>query len=157
MATFPGPIRTAAHVPTHEPDDLVIINKPGSWQSHECNLVQSVSRIIFESGLLYPMLSTVGLILNNIPILEMVPFDPYPTITLSAGIAPTLILVRAKFGKNIESLQPQLSDICFTGRQPTRKSSDTAAQVGSLGNLSTGRVDGERWDEQRIADGKEIP
>ncbi|ESK83553.1 hypothetical protein Moror_12100 [Moniliophthora roreri MCA 2997] len=102
--------------------------------------VGSVSRIILESGSLYPILGVVGLVLNNTTVL---PFDFYPLLTLSAGIAPTLIMVRGKLGKNVESLQDQVSDIRFpsqSARQPTSIMSQ--APVHSVGNPSTAAVEG---------------
>ncbi|KAK7039040.1 hypothetical protein VNI00_010432 [Paramarasmius palmivorus] len=61
--------------------------------------VQTVYRIILESGILYPFFQITGLILHNV----------------SDGIAPTLIMVRAKLGKNVESLQESqaVSDMRF--------------------------------------------
>ncbi|EEB91407.1 hypothetical protein MPER_10234, partial [Moniliophthora perniciosa FA553] len=122
--------------------------------------VQSVSRIILESGALYPVLGIIGLILANemyaqrVTIDEM-PIDFFPLIRLSAGIAPTLIIVRAKLGKNVESLQDQVSDICFTSRAvPGEGTSSTGsrAQVHSIGNLSMVSAGG---DDQRGAGRKD--
>ncbi|ESK82051.1 hypothetical protein Moror_13425 [Moniliophthora roreri MCA 2997] len=77
-------------------------------------LIQSVYRMILESGSLYPMLSIINLIVVNSTTFDEAPFDCYPLATLSAAIAPTLIMVRAKLGKNIESLEDQILDIRFT-------------------------------------------
>ncbi|ESK83551.1 hypothetical protein Moror_12098 [Moniliophthora roreri MCA 2997] len=113
--------------------------------------VQSVSRIILESGLLYPVMSIAGLIMANTMPFGVMPFDFYPLVVLSAGIAPTLTMVRVKLGRNIETLQDQVSDIHFTSRQVPLESISTRsqAQVRSVVNISMGQVD------TAIIDGKE--
>ncbi|KAK7041870.1 hypothetical protein VNI00_008827 [Paramarasmius palmivorus] len=62
-----------------------------------------ISRIILESGLLYPLFTIVGLVLTQVPSQpDAIPFDAYPLVTLTAlsqGIAPTLIIVRARIEK----------------------------------------------------------
>ncbi|ESK83873.1 hypothetical protein Moror_13484 [Moniliophthora roreri MCA 2997] len=84
-------------------------------------IVQSISRIILESGIIYPVTSIANLILANAsPTSELPPFDFWPLVSLSAGIAPTLIMVRAGFGKNIENLQDMVSDIHFASRQGSK-------------------------------------
>ncbi|KAI3618211.1 hypothetical protein WG66_005615 [Moniliophthora roreri] len=120
--------------------------------------IQSVSRIILESGSLYPVLGIIGMILANetssqrITIDEM-PIDFFPLIRLSAGIAPTLIIVRAKLGKNVESLQDQVSDIRFISRVAAPgegTSTGSRPRMHSIGNLSMSMasISGE---EQRAA------
>ncbi|ESK93529.1 hypothetical protein Moror_1643 [Moniliophthora roreri MCA 2997] len=81
----------------------------------------SVSRIILESGVLYPVFAIVGLITTNTTTMHAMPFDFWPPMVLVAGIAPTLISVRAKLGKNVESLQTQISDIHFSSRPAPRE------------------------------------
>uniref|UniRef100_A0A0W0G6G9 Uncharacterized protein n=1 Tax=Moniliophthora roreri TaxID=221103 RepID=A0A0W0G6G9_MONRR len=97
------------------------------------NLVQAVSRIIFESGILYPICIVASLIALNTKPQNQVAFDFYPVAVLSAGIAPTLIMVRAKLGKNVESMQDVVSDIRFTSRPAPREESDV--QIRSIGDL----------------------
>uniref|UniRef100_A0A0W0FNS0 Uncharacterized protein n=1 Tax=Moniliophthora roreri TaxID=221103 RepID=A0A0W0FNS0_MONRR len=84
-------------------------------------LASSVSRIILESGVLYPVFDIVGLIATNTTTMHAMPFDFWPPMVLVAGIAPTLISVRAKLGKNVESLQTQISDIHFSSRPAPRE------------------------------------
>ncbi|EEB89360.1 hypothetical protein MPER_12551 [Moniliophthora perniciosa FA553] len=67
--------------------------------SSDGNVMRSIPRIILESGLLYPTTALVGLII---------------------GIAPTLIIVRAKLGKTVESLQDRISEIQFMSRPAQR-------------------------------------
>ncbi|KAI3608467.1 hypothetical protein WG66_000915 [Moniliophthora roreri] len=74
-------------------------------------LMHSVSRIILESGLLYPAMSMINLITFYTATIDDLPLDFGPLVTLSAGIAPTLIMVRARLGKSVESLQDKVSDI----------------------------------------------
>uniref|UniRef100_A0A0W0EZK2 Uncharacterized protein n=1 Tax=Moniliophthora roreri TaxID=221103 RepID=A0A0W0EZK2_MONRR len=108
-------------------------------------LIDSVSRIILESGLLYPTMSIIALTTYSVTTVDTFPLDFTPVMNLSAAIAPTLIIVRAKLGKNVESLQTQaqVSDICFTcpcrttlreGTTTTRSISQE--QVYSIGHLS---------------------
>ncbi|KAK7045763.1 hypothetical protein VNI00_007164 [Paramarasmius palmivorus] len=88
-------------------------------------LVQSVSRIIIESGVIYPIVQIVSVIaINTSPGLG-VTFDFLPLATLSAAIAPTLILVRGRLGKNVESLQDTVSNIQFTSRVLVHDGADT--------------------------------
>uniref|UniRef100_A0A0W0G636 Uncharacterized protein n=1 Tax=Moniliophthora roreri TaxID=221103 RepID=A0A0W0G636_MONRR len=99
-------------------------------------LVHSVSRIILESGSLYPIMSIASLIVQNVVPVMVFPFDLFPLVVLSAGISPTLVIVRAKLGKNVESLQEQVSDIHFISR-PAPQAGTTASsqsQVHSIGN-----------------------
>ncbi|KAK7034047.1 hypothetical protein VNI00_012478 [Paramarasmius palmivorus] len=106
----------------------------------------------FESGILYPLFQIVGLIQINVTDAMIFPFDFFPIATLSAviihvrffrqllneihkqGIAPTLIMVRAKLGKNVENLETGevVSDIHFNDRaRPT--TTTTGSQVQSHG------------------------
>ncbi|KAK7018645.1 hypothetical protein VNI00_018356 [Paramarasmius palmivorus] len=58
------------------------------------------------------------LIIVNTIAPENISFDPAPLVALSAGMAPTLIMVRAKFGMNVESsMQEAISDIRFTDNE----------------------------------------
>ncbi|EEB94667.1 hypothetical protein MPER_06483 [Moniliophthora perniciosa FA553] len=66
---------------------------------------------------------------------------------MTQGIAPTLIMVCAKLGKNVESLQDQVSDIRFTSRPAPREGTQT--QIYSIENLDAGTR------QQKMADGKE--
>ncbi|KAK7018647.1 hypothetical protein VNI00_018358 [Paramarasmius palmivorus] len=77
-------------------------------------------------------MSGLALITTNALPSDKYTFDPFPLAALSAGIAPTLIMVRAKLGQNVESLQEAVSDIRFTS-QPARQGfggiSTTRSQV----------------------------
>uniref|UniRef100_A0A0W0FAF6 Uncharacterized protein n=1 Tax=Moniliophthora roreri TaxID=221103 RepID=A0A0W0FAF6_MONRR len=98
--------------------------------------IESIYRIILESGLIYPVFIVASLVATNTSTPKTLPFDFYPLRSLSAGIAPTLIIVRVKFGQNAENLQDRMiSDICFT----TPREGNTArsfGQVYSIGNFS---------------------
>ncbi|ESK83889.1 hypothetical protein Moror_7577 [Moniliophthora roreri MCA 2997] len=97
------------------------------------NFMYSVARIILESGIIYPGFIIAGLIMTNIDGLSDLPFDFYPLVAMSAGIAPTLIMVRAKLGMNVESLQGTVSEIRFT----SIPAAGGVTPVFSIGNLST--------------------
>ncbi|KAK7034058.1 hypothetical protein VNI00_012489 [Paramarasmius palmivorus] len=66
-----------------------------------------------ESGIIYPIFQIAGLIEANTG--HLAPLDLWPLIALSAGIAPTLIMVRAKLGTSNESSQTRgnVSDLQF--------------------------------------------
>ncbi|KAK7020688.1 hypothetical protein VNI00_017630 [Paramarasmius palmivorus] len=90
-------------------------------------------------------MSVVDLILVNAIQPGKYLFDPFPLVVLSAGIAPALIMVRAKLGKNVESLQEVVSDIRFTS-QPVQQGTSTIrpqAQVISIVRNSGGFEGGE--------------
>ncbi|KAI3618231.1 hypothetical protein WG66_005591 [Moniliophthora roreri] len=76
------------------------------------NFMSPVTRIVLESGLLYPISTIAALIVSGNFV--SIPFDLTPIPVFAAGIAPTLIIVRAQLGKNIESLQEAASDARFT-------------------------------------------
>uniref|UniRef100_A0A0W0EUV5 Uncharacterized protein n=1 Tax=Moniliophthora roreri TaxID=221103 RepID=A0A0W0EUV5_MONRR len=83
--------------------------------------VQAVSKIILESGMIYPFFTVVALIVTNTSTPSILPFDFFPLTVLSAGIAPTLIIIRARLGKNVESLQDMISDFRFTSQESPRE------------------------------------
>ncbi|EEB97613.1 hypothetical protein MPER_03035, partial [Moniliophthora perniciosa FA553] len=89
-----------------------------------------VTRIILESGVLYPLATIVGTIAINVHP-TFIPFDFAPPAALAAGIAPTLIIFRAKLGKIAESMQQQVSELRF----PSRREGNANSQIYSVGNL----------------------
>ncbi|KAK7018646.1 hypothetical protein VNI00_018357 [Paramarasmius palmivorus] len=94
-------------------------------------------------------------ILNTIPPEKYI-FDPFPLVVLSAGIAPTLIMVRAKLGMNIESTQEAVSEIRFTSQPAQRGAGGTStvysqAQVLSIAPNSEGGMEG---GEERAGNAK---
>uniref|UniRef100_A0A0W0G6I1 Uncharacterized protein n=1 Tax=Moniliophthora roreri TaxID=221103 RepID=A0A0W0G6I1_MONRR len=82
-------------------------------------LLHSVTSIILESGIIYPTSTVINLIAANTTSIDMLPFDFSSFMFLGAGVAPTLIIVRAKLGSNVETLQDRLSEICFSSEVPT--------------------------------------
>uniref|UniRef100_A0A0W0FVU7 Uncharacterized protein n=1 Tax=Moniliophthora roreri TaxID=221103 RepID=A0A0W0FVU7_MONRR len=76
--------------------------------------IRPIVRIILEAGLIYPTCLCLHLVVAHVRPLHN--FTLYPLVPLSAGIAPTLIMVRAKLGKNIESFQDRLTSIRFTSQ-----------------------------------------
>uniref|UniRef100_A0A0W0G660 Uncharacterized protein n=2 Tax=Moniliophthora roreri TaxID=221103 RepID=A0A0W0G660_MONRR len=97
----------------------------------------------------------VTLIKDNTTTLDHVPFDIIPLVVLSAGIAPTLIVVRAKLGKTVESLQEQVSDIHFTSQSAPRhgEGAGTISRVThTTGTLSMMAVEAE--NNRRVVDEK---
>ncbi|ESK84258.1 hypothetical protein Moror_3797 [Moniliophthora roreri MCA 2997] len=102
--------------------------------------------------MLYPFFIVAALIVTNTVSINAWSFDVYPLVALSAGIAPTLIMVRAKLGKNVESLQNMVSDIHFMS-QPEVGDAATArsrAQVHSIA-LEFERESEERAERQKEA------
>ncbi|ESK84179.1 hypothetical protein Moror_16982 [Moniliophthora roreri MCA 2997] len=120
-------------------------------------LIYSILRIILESGSLYPVLSIVGLVLRNTTTSHTLPLDFFPLVTLSAGIAPTLIMVRTKLSENVVRLEDQVSGICFASRSAPREGTTTVSRVlvRSIGNLSMTAAELEGGHEGRVVDGKE--
>ncbi|ESK87662.1 hypothetical protein Moror_1904 [Moniliophthora roreri MCA 2997] len=116
-------------------------------------LMHSVFRIILESGLIYPMMNIIVLITFNTTTVDELPFDFVPLTTLSAGIAPTLIMVRAKLGKSVESLQDKVSDIRFTSQPRLQEGTITISRAQLHSTMATIGVDSD--GQQRLADGKE--
>uniref|UniRef100_A0A0W0G6K0 Uncharacterized protein n=1 Tax=Moniliophthora roreri TaxID=221103 RepID=A0A0W0G6K0_MONRR len=102
------------------------------------SLLDSVTRIILESGIIYPAFTIANMIMANSVTLAQATFNFYPLAIMSAGIAPTLIMVRAKLGKNVESLQHEVSSIRFMSRPAPREGTMTRlqTQLQSTGSLS---------------------
>ncbi|ESK84699.1 hypothetical protein Moror_632 [Moniliophthora roreri MCA 2997] len=119
---------------------------------HTSDVLARIPRIILESGVLYPLVTIVGTIVINVR-LTFIPFDFAPTAALAAGIAPTLIVVRAKLGKSVESMQQQVSEMRFPSR-PANREGNVNSQIYSIGNLHILQVDAEA-DEERIRKQKE--
>ncbi|EEB89302.1 hypothetical protein MPER_12614 [Moniliophthora perniciosa FA553] len=95
--------------------------------SAHCNNGQR-GRIVIESGVLYPISATAALIVSC-NFVNTAPVDLTPIPVFAAGIAPTLIIVRAQLGKNVESLQEAVSDIRFTSRTAPQEGSGSRSQV----------------------------
>ncbi|KAF9259789.1 hypothetical protein L218DRAFT_633526 [Marasmius fiardii PR-910] len=72
---------------------------------------RTVIRIILESGILYPLVMIVHLSITNG--FHQVPFDTLPLTVLAAGIAPTLIIVRARLGMSPVNDIPSCSAMSF--------------------------------------------
>ncbi|ESK84700.1 hypothetical protein Moror_633 [Moniliophthora roreri MCA 2997] len=83
--------------------------------------IRTISRIILESGIIYPAVQVASLVLVNVS--PKTPYDFSAVSVMAAGIAPTLIIVRAKLGQSVESLQEQASEIQFASR-PARPGKD---------------------------------
>ena len=110
--------------------------------------------------MIYPGMIIIDLIVFNTVPFDRVSFDPYPLVALSAvskrfgvfagflipyrdqGIAPTLIMVRAKLGQNVESLQEAVSDIRFTNQTAQRGFRGTTTLQHEAEDLSTARSSG---------------
>ncbi|KAI3604661.1 hypothetical protein WG66_008296 [Moniliophthora roreri] len=114
---------------------------------HTSDVLARIPRIILESGVLYPLVAIVGTVVINVR-LTFIPFDFAPTAALAAGIAPTLIVVRAKLGKSVESMQQQVSEMRFPSR-PANREGNVNSQTYSIGNLHILQVDADA-DEERI-------
>ncbi|ESK89760.1 hypothetical protein Moror_16843 [Moniliophthora roreri MCA 2997] len=84
-------------------------------------IYKSISRIIIESGLIYPICTLVHVIMIQIVSFRNIPFEFSCVSYLTAGIAPTLITVRAQLGKTVESVvcdAPVVSEINFSSCPP---------------------------------------
>ncbi|KAK7040904.1 hypothetical protein VNI00_009500 [Paramarasmius palmivorus] len=91
-----------------------------------------------ESGILYPLFQVVNLVNVNFNIRAYphpMPFDWTPIAVLSAGFAPTLVMVRAKLGKKVESLrtgESAFSDIRFNRPDIVSGSESTSRDAGGV-------------------------
>ncbi|KAI3611890.1 hypothetical protein WG66_016153 [Moniliophthora roreri] len=83
----------------------------------------SIVVIILESGMIYPVLLIIGLIITHTtdPTKQgLVPVDFFPLVSLAAGIAPTIIIVRAGLGKAVESVNQVVPSVHFIGMDEQR-------------------------------------
>jgi len=78
--------------------------------------LRQITVIVLESGILYPLAAILAqtIILSSERHHGLLPFDP--TVTLMAGIAPTLIIVRAASKKSVESVHQMVSTLRFAER-----------------------------------------
>ncbi|KAK7045781.1 hypothetical protein VNI00_007182 [Paramarasmius palmivorus] len=127
----------------------------GSFASD--TLIQSVCRIIFESGVIYPLCQIIHLIEVNTVSLSAAPIDLYPLLPLSAAIAPTLIMVRAKLGKNVENLQDSVSDIRFNTKSAQREGGYIARSQTHVQTHTTGGLDlAEPFETGKLSNDKVV-
>ncbi|KAL0573281.1 hypothetical protein V5O48_008674 [Marasmius crinis-equi] len=119
----------------------------GSATSKKYN---NIVAVILESGIIYPAViiaSTLvtflvdplhtGLVTIDFPLFitqAAVSYAIHPEITsthfLEQGIAPTLIIVRAALGKNVESVQQMVTTIQF--RQGQSESDEASSQIQTI-------------------------
>ncbi|KAK7040899.1 hypothetical protein VNI00_009495 [Paramarasmius palmivorus] len=120
---------------------LTLLTAARIWRMHQeasaqtsDNFVQIVSRIFFESGVIYPIFQIANLIDVHSVKVTATPFDVFPLAVLSAGVAPTLIMVRARLGKNVDSLQTgqAVSDIRFGESRPGPTTTVTQVQSHNI-------------------------
>ncbi|EEB89396.1 hypothetical protein MPER_12508 [Moniliophthora perniciosa FA553] len=79
----------------------------------------TAGRICIESGLIYPVFTLLHFIMIRTITVRDVPFEFSSISNQTAGIAPTLIVVRAQLGKTVETMHDQVvSDIKFGSRPP---------------------------------------
>ncbi|KAK7032485.1 hypothetical protein VNI00_013053 [Paramarasmius palmivorus] len=78
---------------------------------------RTIIAIILESGSIYPTSIIVYLIIANTLYYTntagILPIDLYPVVWQAAGIAPTLIIVRAGSGKSVETVDQVVSTLHF--------------------------------------------
>uniref|UniRef100_A0A0W0G175 Uncharacterized protein n=1 Tax=Moniliophthora roreri TaxID=221103 RepID=A0A0W0G175_MONRR len=75
-------------------------------QSQNCenkNMLRRVIRIVVESGLIYPIFTLIHVATVNSVAWRKLPFEFRATAVQAAGIAPTLIVIRAQLGKTVET------------------------------------------------------
>ncbi|KAG7092866.1 hypothetical protein E1B28_009179 [Marasmius oreades] len=85
--------------------------------------LQYAARIVTESGLIYPLMMTLNLIVvNSTGEDSPPPLDIYPSVVCAAGIAPSLIIIRGQVAKILDKLRPRhmevnlgISEIRYTG------------------------------------------
>ncbi|KAF9259787.1 hypothetical protein L218DRAFT_632900 [Marasmius fiardii PR-910] len=88
---------------------------------------KTVVRIILESGMLYALVIIIHLsIANGFPLYQ-IPLDTFPLTVLAAGVAPTLIIVRARLGMSLVNDIPSCSVISF--HTPDSSTSQSAPEV----------------------------
>ncbi|KAF9256825.1 hypothetical protein L218DRAFT_172215 [Marasmius fiardii PR-910] len=89
-------------------------------------LLTTMNKIIFESGMIYPLTMIVHLSITNGFPQYYVPFDTFPVVVIAAAIAPTLIIVRIRLGISVPDAgtvtQPPRSSIFLHSIQPTQRS-----------------------------------
>ncbi|KAJ8087396.1 hypothetical protein PM082_006226 [Marasmius tenuissimus] len=78
---------------------------------------RTIVAIILESGWIYPLVLIVNAILEFATKVDtIIPISISPLIWQSAGLAPTLIFVRARSGKSVDSVQQMVSTMQFPSR-----------------------------------------
>ncbi|KAF9259811.1 hypothetical protein L218DRAFT_989919 [Marasmius fiardii PR-910] len=89
-------------------------------------LLTTMNKIIFESGMIYPLIIILHLSIRNGLPQYYVPLDTLPVVVIAAAIAPTLIIVRIRLGisapDNDTITQPPRSSIFLHSIQPTQRS-----------------------------------
>ncbi|KAG7098323.1 hypothetical protein E1B28_000284 [Marasmius oreades] len=114
---------------------------------------QRVIAIILESGILYPTIIVLHLVFRNTFAKGGTPINLFPLLTLVAGIAPTLIVVRA--GLASESKDPAGSSaLRFTGIN-TRSERDTIETENEHASSSSTRTESRFSSKQCEVLGKE--
>ncbi|ESK86187.1 hypothetical protein Moror_16692 [Moniliophthora roreri MCA 2997] len=95
---------------------------------------KTIVAIILESGVIYPTVLIIGIILHQVldpDKMGLAPIDLFPIVTQAAGIAPTLIIVRAGLGKTVEHADEQaVSSMKFGSVSAgTQKSTGILSQI----------------------------
>uniref|UniRef100_A0A0W0GAK7 Uncharacterized protein n=1 Tax=Moniliophthora roreri TaxID=221103 RepID=A0A0W0GAK7_MONRR len=94
---------------------------------------KTIVAIILESGILYPLTLVVQIIIyytTDPTGSGRIPVDLGPVVWQFAGIAPTLIIVRAEMGKTVDSVHQQVSSLRFAvGDQDARRSNLHAINI----------------------------
>ncbi|ESK84955.1 hypothetical protein Moror_9237 [Moniliophthora roreri MCA 2997] len=106
-------------------------------------MYRTVIAIIVESGLLCPLAIMIKMIIVHVSdsnSKQSAPIDFSPIVSQVAGIAPTLVIARARAGKSIESVDRTISTLQFTVHQdvedPRESTSRQLQQVSiSIGGL----------------------
>ncbi|KAK7054295.1 hypothetical protein VNI00_003488 [Paramarasmius palmivorus] len=73
-------------------------------------------------------------------------------MTLSTGIAPTLIMVRAKLGQNVESLQEAASIIQFNSQPVQQGLAEMSTMQSQVQVLSVGNCSISESQEEQVGD-----
>ncbi|KAF9265722.1 hypothetical protein L218DRAFT_1075802 [Marasmius fiardii PR-910] len=105
----------------------------GFWSSSWTFAMKTINKIIIESGILYPCTTIIHLAVTNAFSAYEIPFDTFPPIVLAAGIAPTLLVVRARLGigdlNDSNSTPPPQSKMRFASVGPTEGSFSRLSMV----------------------------
>ncbi|KAL0575613.1 hypothetical protein V5O48_006360 [Marasmius crinis-equi] len=86
---------------------------------------KTIIAILLESGIMYPLATLLWVILEFVVDPEskgIVPIDTSVDITQFAGIAPTLVIVRAAYGRTIDNVDQAISTLRFGEGEATSRS-----------------------------------
>ncbi|KAI3613587.1 hypothetical protein WG66_006123 [Moniliophthora roreri] len=135
--------QSASTAPVGSENIIHVSNNYSDYASHISSYAFSL-----ESGFLCPLAITINLIIvhaRDLDFKQLIPVDLSPVIYQFAGIAPTLVITRARTGKSIESVDQTILSIHFAATHqdveiPRGSTPHQLQQVsGSIRELPRGR------------------